>query len=92
MSPNTISFVLLIKTLRICQILKDITIRYHLLNGHKIHFKPGWDCHGLPIELKACSASQENLNSTINIRNKGNNFTTIVVLYLDSLVTICISV
>ncbi|XP_068212857.1 isoleucine--tRNA ligase, mitochondrial [Palaemon carinicauda] len=35
------------------KILKDITIRHKLLKGYKIHYVPGWDCHGLPIELKA---------------------------------------
>lgn len=34
------------------KILKDITIRRKLLNGHRVHYKPGWDCHGLPIENK----------------------------------------
>lgn len=23
-----------------------------LLQNYKVHFVPGWDCHGLPIELK----------------------------------------
>lgn len=35
------------------KILKDITNRYKLLQGHRIHYIPGWDCHGLPIEQKA---------------------------------------
>nr|APP88304.1 isoleucyl-tRNA synthetase [Paulinella micropora] len=34
------------------KVLKDIINKYHLLKGHKVHFIPGWDCHGLPIELK----------------------------------------
>ena len=37
--------------------LKDIVNRYRLLTGHRIHFVNGWDCHGLPIELKALAAS-----------------------------------
>ncbi|CAJ2662157.1 unnamed protein product [Trifolium pratense] len=32
--------------------LKDIINRYKLLQNYKVHFVPGWDCHGLPIELK----------------------------------------
>jgi isoleucyl-tRNA synthetase len=28
-------------------------IRYNVLKGKKVYYKPGWDCHGLPIELKA---------------------------------------
>lgn len=35
------------------KILKDITLRQKLLQGYKVHYVPGWDCHGLPIELKA---------------------------------------
>ncbi|EPQ32481.1 uncharacterized protein PFL1_00675 [Pseudozyma flocculosa PF-1] len=35
------------------KILKDIANRYHLLRGKRVHFMPGWDCHGLPIEMKA---------------------------------------
>jgi isoleucyl-tRNA synthetase len=32
--------------------LKDIINRYQLLKGRKVRYVPGWDCHGLPIELK----------------------------------------
>ena len=35
------------------KILKDFVNRYKLLRGHKVHYIPGWDCHGLPIEMKA---------------------------------------
>ena len=36
------------------KILKDIIVRFQLLfNRRRIRFVPGWDCHGLPIELKA---------------------------------------
>ncbi|KAF9459744.1 tRNA synthetases class I-domain-containing protein [Collybia nuda] len=35
------------------KILKDIVNRYHVSLGHKVHYIPGWDCHGLPIENKA---------------------------------------
>lgn len=38
------------------KVLKDATNRYKLLRGHQIAFTPGWDCHGLPIELKALEA------------------------------------
>lgn len=34
------------------KILKDIIVKYHNLKGEKAEFVPGWDCHGLPIELK----------------------------------------
>ncbi|CDO98870.1 unnamed protein product [Coffea canephora] len=34
------------------KILKDIINRYKLLQNFKVQYVPGWDCHGLPIELK----------------------------------------
>ena len=40
------------------KILKDITCRYQVLSGAKVDFRPGWDCHGLPIELKALQHHQ----------------------------------
>ncbi|KAF3917934.1 hypothetical protein ABW20_dc0109637 [Dactylellina cionopaga] len=35
------------------KILKDITVRYNIKLGKRVSYIPGWDCHGLPIELKA---------------------------------------
>ena len=35
------------------KILKDIVVRYKLLRGFDAPYVHGWDCHGLPIELKA---------------------------------------
>jgi isoleucyl-tRNA synthetase len=32
--------------------LKDITLRYRTMTGHRTPYVPGWDCHGLPIEQK----------------------------------------
>lgn len=34
------------------KILKDIIVKYHSMIGHYSPFVPGWDCHGLPIELQ----------------------------------------
>jgi isoleucyl-tRNA synthetase len=34
------------------KILKDIINRRKLLEGYKAKYVPGWDTHGLPIELK----------------------------------------
>jgi isoleucyl-tRNA synthetase len=33
-------------------VLKDIVTKYHRMSGKHVPVKPGWDCHGLPIELK----------------------------------------
>ena len=34
------------------KILKDIIVKYKGMQGYKVKYVPGWDCHGLPIELK----------------------------------------
>lgn len=33
------------------KILKDIIVKSKHLRGYQANFVPGWDCHGLPIEL-----------------------------------------
>ncbi len=33
------------------KVLKDITIRYRTMRGLNAPYVPGWDCHGLPIEI-----------------------------------------
>jgi isoleucyl-tRNA synthetase len=34
------------------KVLKDIVIKYKNMSGFFAEFIPGWDCHGLPIELQ----------------------------------------
>lgn len=34
------------------KILKDFVVKSRIGLGYKVRFRPGWDCHGLPIELK----------------------------------------
>lgn len=53
------------------KVLKDIIMRYKMLTGHKIHYKLGWDCHGLPIELKALGGEKL---KPMDIRNKARKF------------------
>ncbi|MEH2115730.1 isoleucine--tRNA ligase [Nostoc sp.] len=59
------------------KILKDIINRYQLLKGRKVRYVPGWDCHGLPIELKVLqnmkSAERQNLTS-LQLRQKAKEF------------------
>lgn len=31
--------------------LKDVVLRYVRMKGYDADYRPGWDCHGLPIEL-----------------------------------------
>ncbi len=33
------------------KILKDIIVKSHTIEGFDARYVPGWDCHGLPIEL-----------------------------------------
>ncbi|XP_063995593.1 isoleucine--tRNA ligase, mitochondrial [Diachasmimorpha longicaudata] len=42
------------------KILKDITLRSRVIRGQRVHYVPGWDCHGLPIELKVLSTTKTN--------------------------------
>jgi isoleucyl-tRNA synthetase len=34
------------------KILKDVVVRSRSMAGHDAPYVPGWDCHGLPIELQ----------------------------------------
>jgi isoleucyl-tRNA synthetase len=34
------------------KILKDFVFKTRTMAGHKVTYRPGWDCHGLPIELQ----------------------------------------
>ncbi len=59
------------------KILKDIINKYQLLRGRKVRFVPGWDCHGLPIELKVLQSlkPEEKKDLTpIGIRKKAAGF------------------
>lgn len=40
------------------KILKDIILRVKVQQGSRVEYIPGWDCHGLPIELKAVSVAE----------------------------------
>ena len=50
-----------------------------MLQGNKVHYVPGWDCHGLPIELKALQKAKKSktdtkINDPVQIRNIARNF------------------
>lgn len=42
------------------KVLKDFMNRFALLQGKIVDYRPGWDCHGLPIELKALQTLPNN--------------------------------
>ncbi|MGL5834374.1 MAG: isoleucine--tRNA ligase, partial [Waterburya sp.] len=59
------------------KVLKDIINKYKLLQGHKTDYIPGWDCHGLPIELKVLQKikSKERQELTpLKLRQKAQEF------------------
>lgn len=59
------------------KILKDIINRYQLLRGRKVRFVPGWDCHGLPIELKVLQtlkSKERQALTPLTLRQKAREF------------------
>ncbi len=59
------------------KILKDIINKYQILQGRKVKYVPGWDCHGLPIELKvlqSMTAEQRQQLSPLKLRYKAEEF------------------
>lgn len=48
------------------KIIKDIINRYDLLQGKQIEYRPGWDCHGLPIEYKALQILSEKAKKDVS--------------------------
>ena len=47
------------------KILKDIVVKFKSMEGFRVPFVPGWDCHGLPIEtqlLKELSVRRSSLS------------------------------
>ena len=41
------------------KVLKDVINKYQVLRGRRVRFVPGWDCHGLPIELKVLQSMDQ---------------------------------
>ncbi|XP_058000949.1 isoleucine--tRNA ligase, chloroplastic/mitochondrial isoform X2 [Hevea brasiliensis] len=59
------------------KILKDIINRYKILQNHKVHYVPGWDCHGLPIELKVLQSLDQDARkdlTPLKLRAKAAKF------------------
>ena len=64
------------------KVLKDIVNKYKTLKGFKVNFVPGWDCHGLPIELKVLQnlKSEERKNLTVlELRKKATEYANIQI-------------
>ncbi|HEX5736475.1 MAG TPA: isoleucine--tRNA ligase [Blastocatellia bacterium] len=45
------------------KVLKDIIVKYYTMNDRRVPFVPGWDCHGLPIELEVLKESRPSAES-----------------------------
>jgi len=59
------------------KILKDIINRYQMLQGRKVRYVPGWDCHGLPIELKVLQNMKQKEReqlTPLTLRQKARDF------------------
>ena len=59
------------------KILKDIVNKYQMLQGRKVRYVPGWDCHGLPIELKVLQklkSSERRELTPIKLRARAKEF------------------
>jgi isoleucyl-tRNA synthetase len=59
------------------KILKDFINRKQTLNGKQVHYIPGWDCHGLPIELKvlqSMKSKERQALTPVTLREKAAAF------------------
>lgn len=63
------------------KILKDIIIKFKILENYEICFIPGWDCHGLPIELNV-------EKKTLNLKLFSNNFRELCKKYAEDQIEI----
>ncbi|KAI1100518.1 isoleucyl-tRNA synthetase [Jackrogersella minutella] len=62
------------------KILKDMILRVKIQQGRRVDYVPGWDCHGLPIELKALENSQGAKLTPLEIRKAARNLASNTVL------------
>lgn len=52
------------------KVLKDIVVKYRNMSGHYAEYVPGWDCHGLPIELQVEKELGKKNTEIIDIRKR----------------------
>lgn len=58
------------------KILKDMINKYHLVTGKYSNYVPGWDCHGLPIELAAMKKFENKEKNPLAIRKACREYAT----------------
>ncbi|KAK7430120.1 isoleucine-tRNA ligase [Neonectria magnoliae] len=51
------------------KVLKDMIVRVKIQQGRRAVYRPGWDCHGLPIEMKALGSSNTKGLTPVQIRD-----------------------
>lgn len=59
------------------KILKDVVIKYKNMEGYSAPFIPGWDCHGLPVELqlfKKLNIKRKEEVDAVEFRTKAREF------------------
>jgi isoleucyl-tRNA synthetase len=59
------------------KVLKDIVCRFKIMTGHNVSYIPGWDCHGLPIEMKVLekmSAEQRASQTPLELRRQAKAY------------------
>jgi isoleucyl-tRNA synthetase len=64
------------------KVLKDIVVKSKNLQGYQAEYVPGWDCHGLPIELKVEKelGKEKSSLSILDIRKRCREY---ALKYLD---------
>ncbi|KAI0596528.1 isoleucyl-tRNA synthetase [Biscogniauxia sp. FL1348] len=62
------------------KILKDMILRFKIQQGRRVNYIPGWDCHGLPIELKALEKAKDEKLTPVQIRKSARNLASNTVL------------
>ncbi len=58
------------------KVLKDIVVKHRTMDGYHCHYIPGWDCHGLPIELavdKELGKKKESM-SKVEVRQRCRDY------------------
>jgi len=60
------------------KITKDMICRFQVAQGKKVNYIPGWDCHGLPIEIKALQAQKKDhaVTDAVSVREAARELAT----------------
>lgn len=68
------------------KILKDFVVRSQVYSGKRVLFRPGWDCHGLPIELKIARDNQQKVITLCSFIKWYIRFYSELLIYFTSFV------